>query len=175
MKIDLKKGDEILTGKWKNKRVKVKSFGTDDKGQPTINGKPILKFRIKKLMPVKEMKQYVKLFEEFTNESNETYPKVYSDTHDPFHLYVKSPSEAYYIGFNPMSQGDETGHWPITHIDKIEGEKEVVGCIHNALNPPTDAEEEGFNPEPMELVTDQNYVKELGDKIEKWKHKFIKQ
>ena len=35
----------------------VKDFGTDEKGQPTINGRPILKFRIKKLMPVKENKK----------------------------------------------------------------------------------------------------------------------
>ncbi len=40
-----------MTGRFKNKPVKVKEFGTDEKGQPTVNGRPILKFRIKKLMP----------------------------------------------------------------------------------------------------------------------------
>ena len=51
MNIDVQIGDVILTGRFKNKKVVVKEFGTDDKGQPTINGRPILKFRIKKLMP----------------------------------------------------------------------------------------------------------------------------
>ena len=51
MNIDLKIGDTILTGRFKNKKVVVKEFGVDDKGQPTVNGRPILKFRIQKLMP----------------------------------------------------------------------------------------------------------------------------
>lgn len=54
--IDLDIGDIILTGKWKNKSVEVESFGTDDKGQPTVNGKAMLNFRIKKLMPGKDSK-----------------------------------------------------------------------------------------------------------------------
>ena len=41
-------GDEILGGKFKNKKVKVKEIGTNDKGDITINGKPFLRFRIPK-------------------------------------------------------------------------------------------------------------------------------
>ena len=52
--IDLEVGDTILRGKFKNKPVVVKSFGTYDNGQPTVNGKKMLSFRIKKLMPKKE-------------------------------------------------------------------------------------------------------------------------
>ena len=51
MNLDIEIGDIILTGRFKNKAVEVKDFGTDEKGQPTINGRPILKFRIKKLIP----------------------------------------------------------------------------------------------------------------------------
>ena len=51
MNIDLKIGDTILTGRFKNKKVVVKEFGVDDKGQPTVNGRPMLKFRIEKLIP----------------------------------------------------------------------------------------------------------------------------
>ena len=51
MNIDLNIGDTILTGRFKNKRVVVKDIGVDEKGQPTINGRPMLKFRIKKLIP----------------------------------------------------------------------------------------------------------------------------
>lgn len=58
MNIDLKKGDTILGGKFRNKPYEVKDFGTDDKGQPTIittSGKTIklLTIRIKKLMKQK--------------------------------------------------------------------------------------------------------------------------
>jgi len=51
LELDLEKGDVILTGKFKNKRTIVKDFGTDELGQPTINGMKLLKFRIEKLMP----------------------------------------------------------------------------------------------------------------------------
>tara|TARA_R110000744_G_scaffold200127_1_gene319222 strand:+ start:626 stop:1138 length:513 start_codon:yes stop_codon:yes gene_type:complete len=51
--IDLVVGDTILRGKFKNKPVVVKEFGVDDKGQPTVNGKKMLSFRIKKLIPAK--------------------------------------------------------------------------------------------------------------------------
>jgi hypothetical protein len=54
-KVDLKIGDTILTGRWKNVKSIVKGFGTNDKGQPTVvtdKGEvPMFKFRIKKLMP----------------------------------------------------------------------------------------------------------------------------
>ncbi len=49
--LDIEKGDVILTGRFKNKRRIVKSIGTDKWGQPTINGKSILKFKIEKNMP----------------------------------------------------------------------------------------------------------------------------
>tara|TARA_R100000781_G_scaffold79187_1_gene49049 strand:- start:375 stop:554 length:180 start_codon:yes stop_codon:yes gene_type:complete len=48
--IPVEVGDTILTGKWRNKPVKVKEIGIDELGQPTINGNPILKFRIAKHM-----------------------------------------------------------------------------------------------------------------------------
>ena len=51
MDIDLQIGDTILTGRFKNKKVVVKEFGVDEKGQPTVNGRPMLKFRIQKLIP----------------------------------------------------------------------------------------------------------------------------
>lgn len=54
MEIDLDKGDEILTGKFKNHKTTVKKIGTDDLGQPTVNDKSMLKFRVAKLMPKKE-------------------------------------------------------------------------------------------------------------------------
>jgi len=55
--IDVKIGDTILTGKFKNKKVVVKEFGTDHNNQPTVNGRVMLTFRIQKLMPAKTKKE----------------------------------------------------------------------------------------------------------------------
>ena len=52
--INVKVGDIILTGRFKNKRTVVKSIGKDKYGHPTINGKSILKFKIEKQLPVKK-------------------------------------------------------------------------------------------------------------------------
>ena len=49
--LDIEVGDVILTGRFKNKRTVVKKIGTDELGQPTINGMKALNFRIEKLMP----------------------------------------------------------------------------------------------------------------------------
>tara|TARA_B100000927_G_C16248077_1_gene382290 strand:- start:278 stop:457 length:180 start_codon:yes stop_codon:yes gene_type:complete len=48
--IPIEIGDTIMVGKFRNKPVKVKEIGIDELGQPTVNGNPILKFRIPKLM-----------------------------------------------------------------------------------------------------------------------------
>ena len=59
IKIDLKKNDVVLSGKFKNKKNVVDDFSTDDNGQPTIitdTGKEIklLAVRIAKLMDKKD-------------------------------------------------------------------------------------------------------------------------
>ena len=46
IKIPIKVGDVILGGKFKNKKVVVKEIDKNEKGDITINGKPLLKFRI---------------------------------------------------------------------------------------------------------------------------------
>lgn len=46
IKIPVKVGDEILMGKFKNKKTIVKTIEWNDKGDLLINGKPALKFRI---------------------------------------------------------------------------------------------------------------------------------
>ena len=48
--IPIEIGDTIMVGKFRNKPVKVKEIGIDELGQPTVNGNPILKFRLPKLM-----------------------------------------------------------------------------------------------------------------------------
>ena len=41
-------GDVVLGGKFKNKKMVVKSIEKNEKGDITINGRPLLKFRIMK-------------------------------------------------------------------------------------------------------------------------------
>ena len=41
-------GDVILGGKFKNKKIEVKEIGENEKGDITINGKPLMRFRIPK-------------------------------------------------------------------------------------------------------------------------------
>jgi len=43
--VDVDKGDTVLMGKFKNKKVQVKDIGQDQHGMPTINGKQATTFR----------------------------------------------------------------------------------------------------------------------------------
>ena len=54
LELDINKGDILLGGRFKNQRVEVKDIGTDELGQPTINGKKLLSFRIEKKLPEKK-------------------------------------------------------------------------------------------------------------------------
>ena len=51
IELDIEVGDIVLGGKYRNKRIEVKEIGKDELGQPTINGKSILKFRIETHLP----------------------------------------------------------------------------------------------------------------------------
>jgi hypothetical protein len=46
--IDIKIGDTLLGGRFKNKKILVKKIGKNKKGDITINDKPLLKFRLTK-------------------------------------------------------------------------------------------------------------------------------
>lgn len=69
--LDISVGDVILGGKYKNKRMVVKDIGEDELGQPTINGKPILKFRIEKHLPDEKKSKKTKDEEKAAKESEE--------------------------------------------------------------------------------------------------------
>ena len=62
--IDVKRGDTILTGKFKNKKTVVKDIGTDEHGMPTINGRKVVTFRIHKR---------VNIFDDITEEQIEEF------------------------------------------------------------------------------------------------------
>jgi len=46
--IDVEIGDIILTGKFRNRKMVVKTISKDEHGMPTINGKKACNFRIAK-------------------------------------------------------------------------------------------------------------------------------
>tara|TARA_R100000458_G_C8181895_1_gene178634 strand:+ start:437 stop:631 length:195 start_codon:yes stop_codon:yes gene_type:complete len=46
IRIPIKIGDTILGGRFKNKRIVVKSIEKNEKGDITINGRPLLKYRL---------------------------------------------------------------------------------------------------------------------------------
>jgi hypothetical protein len=56
--LPIKVGDVVLMGRFKNKRVKIKSITYNEKGDLQINGRPALKFRLsksdKELLPTKK-------------------------------------------------------------------------------------------------------------------------
>ncbi len=45
IKIDVKVGDTIKVGRFKNKSIVVKEIGEDDHGMPTRNGRSVVTFR----------------------------------------------------------------------------------------------------------------------------------
>jgi len=49
VELPIKVGDVVLMGRFKNKRVKVKSITYNEKGDLQINGRPALKFRLSKI------------------------------------------------------------------------------------------------------------------------------
>ena len=44
--VPIKIGDTILGGRFKNKKIVVKTIGVDEYGMPTVNGKRVFNFRI---------------------------------------------------------------------------------------------------------------------------------
>jgi hypothetical protein len=58
--IPINVGDTILGGRFKNKKTIVKKIGKNAKGDITVNGKPLLKYRL--------VKESIESFEEETND-----------------------------------------------------------------------------------------------------------
>ena len=58
--IPIKVGDVILGGRFKNKRLTIKKIGKNAKGDITVNGKPLLKYRL--------VKESIESFEDDTME-----------------------------------------------------------------------------------------------------------
>jgi len=48
IKLNVEVGDSILIGRFKNKKIEVKTITYDEYGMPIINGRPACTFRIPK-------------------------------------------------------------------------------------------------------------------------------
>ena len=131
IKIPIKVGDIILGGKWKNKKIKVKSIGTNEKGDITINNKPLMKYRI-----IKETK--MSKYQEYLAEGKGDY-EIY---HDSLSMAVQE-MEAYVakngyelddeemadtVGFGPKKpSGGKTNRYTVR---LYKGGKEQRKAIH---------------------------------------------
>ena len=75
IKIPIEIGDTILGGRFKNKKTVVKKIGKNAKGDITVNGKPLLKYRLVKesiesfeedtaelLLPIRDMGMQIQFF-----------------------------------------------------------------------------------------------------------------
>jgi hypothetical protein len=156
MDIDLKLNDLILTGRWKNKKVDVKSFGKDDNGQPTVNGKPMLKFRIAKLMPDKKLKED----EETLQRDFEGLIKKYG-LYSPGRLlsFRNDPAEYICKGLTPDRKGlfvtlknrTQTYKKRISDLIKVD-RKPILLPVIESLDYLKEMEEDqpGFVPKPSE-------------------------
>ena len=74
--LDIKVGDTIMGGKFKNKKVVVKTIGKNDKGDITINGKPLLRFRIIKESASSDIEKRYKTYSKLLNELTEEFDWV---------------------------------------------------------------------------------------------------
>lgn len=90
IQIPLEIGDTILTGRFKNKKVTVKEIGIDDYGNPTINGRSILKIRIPKLYQKQENEMNLKENKKLMFVRSKNIPRVtkeYGLTFDEIYDY----------------------------------------------------------------------------------------
>lgn len=83
IKIPVKVGDTILTGRFKNKKVVVKSIGKDEHGMPTVNGKKVVSFRL-----VKEGIEKIVTLPDSLGISRNKMPQIKSDLMGDYINYI---------------------------------------------------------------------------------------
>ncbi len=111
IKLNVKVGDQILMGKFKNKKVIVKSIGKDEWGMPTINGKKAVTFRIPKKEELKEVS---------VNSSNNVEKVETDDGTGPF----ASSWKQYHN--QAKLRAKKLGYEAIDRPEEIKQEKELV-------------------------------------------------
>src|SRR5210317_803671 len=130
--LPIKVGDDVLMGRFKNKRVKVKSITYNEKGDLQINGRPALKFRLvqndKKLLPNKTTNKKSAEPDSDRKGVDDEYPhyKLKEDDEEPKFQSVHTKST-----FNSTFGGWYTNWVPLStkKIQSIIG-KEKVSVFH---------------------------------------------
>jgi hypothetical protein len=108
IKLDIKVGDTLMGGKFKNKKVVVKTIDTNEKGDITINGSPLLRFRL-----VKEGRDIIEDYynnmlseAEYKGKNVELNKPTRSSGPKKYQVYVKNPSTG---NIKKVSFGDAKG------------------------------------------------------------------
>ena len=84
-------GDTVLGGRFKNKKIVVKSIGKNEKGDITINGRPLLKYRIPEQKPLEEdVSKYVKKLSEKFKTFLHALKQEGQETKQAFQLLLRS-------------------------------------------------------------------------------------
>ena len=84
-------GDTVLGGRFKNKKIVVKSIGKNEKGDITINGRPLLKYRIPQQEPLEEdASKYLKKLSEKFKTFLQKLKQEGSETKQAYHLLLRS-------------------------------------------------------------------------------------
>ena len=115
VELPVKIGDTVLMGRFKNKRVKVKSITYNEKGDLLINNRPALKFRLsksdKELLPTKTTNKKSAEPDSDRKGVDDEYPhyKLKEDEEEPkFHSVHRTTTfdktfERWYANYVPLS------------------------------------------------------------------------
>lgn len=111
-------GDTVLGGKFKNKKIKVKDIDKNEKGDITINDKPLLRVRTLK------------------NEDYRPSKNFYKATIKVSDLYVESDNmmDAYYKSKNVKGPSSRSGDKPLTIAKLLDGTLLLLDGHHRIVD-----------------------------------------
>ena len=110
IKLDIKVGDTLMGGKFKNKKVVVKTIDKNEKGDITINGKPLLRFRI--LKEDNSTNRMIKLFKNWLYSNYDEISFLETSTYDGHPLikiYYTTDSDA--VNHDDWLAGEISDEW----------------------------------------------------------------
>lgn len=109
IKIPINVGDTILGGRFKNKKTIVKKIGKNAKGDITVNGKPLLKYRL--------VKESIESFEEETNDLLRSVTDMGMGIETNFHTGSYTTRIYKEIGEEKFSVNAQTFEWNLIRAD----------------------------------------------------------
>jgi len=174
IKIPIEVGDVVLGGKFKNKKITVKSIGTNEKGDVTINGKSILRVR-----PIPKLKEMMKEGIDRQEVVDRVYPLIVKNLGRAkrgtpkveFHtnIYARLSGDQQMTGeANPHAEYDWDKNKIYLYTPKMVNEKEIIKSL---LHEYTHATQDRSKMEKYrELGYDKNPYEKAAHKAEKnWK------